>query len=87
MTNRAAYIDAAKAHPFSIREAPYPTPAANEIIIKSGAVAANPVDWKLQQFAFFPLNYPAVFGHDVAGEVVETGSEVKKLVKGSRVLA
>ena len=87
MSNQAAFIDAAKAHPFSVREAAYPTPKATEIVVRSRAVAANPVDWKLQDFAFFPIPYPNIFGQDVAGEVVEVGADVKGFPKGQRVLA
>ncbi len=84
--NRAAWLTAPKAWPFVVREAPYPTPLPDEIIIKSGAIAINPVDWKIQYRASFKLEYPHILGQDVAGEVVEIGSAVDSIQVGDRVL-
>ncbi|KAK3320219.1 zinc-binding oxidoreductase CipB [Cercophora scortea] len=85
--NRAAYIVAAKATPFQVREAPYPSPLPHEIVIKARAVAINPVDWKLQYLAIFNLKYPHILGEDVAGDVVEVGSAVDTIKVGDRVSA
>ena len=49
-------------------------------------MAINPIDWKLQERLFFPLNYPTILGLDLAGEVVEVGSSVSLFSKGDRVL-
>ena len=84
--NAAAYIMSAKAHPFVVREAPYPHPKEHEVVIKNSSVAINPVDWKLQAYAFWPLPYPFFFGEDAAGEVVEVGSAVRNVAKGTRVI-
>ncbi|KAK3690191.1 zinc-binding oxidoreductase CipB [Podospora appendiculata] len=84
--NRAAYI-VAKATPFQVREAPYPSPLPHEIVIKARAVAVNPVDWKLQYQAIFDLKYPHILGEDVAGDVVEVGSAVDTIKVGDRVTA
>ncbi len=47
----------------------------------------NPVDWILQDSAIFPLlDYPAVLGSDVAGEVVATGEGIRRFQVGDRVL-
>ena len=57
-----------------IKPAPYTAPGANEIVIRNRAVAINPVDTMTQaigDFIFPWLTYPAIFGSDVAGEVVE----------------
>lgn len=66
-----------------------PTPGPDEVVIKNGAVAVNPVDWKIQASggAFLKVWGPIVLGTDIAGEVHEVGSNVTKFKKGNRVLA
>lgn len=86
-SNRAAYIEAPKAHPLVVREAPYTSPQANELVIKNAAVAINPVDAAVQRFAFAPMPYPNIFGNDVAGIVEEVGEGVQDYKKGDRVIA
>lgn len=74
--------------PFEIKDTPYTSPSANEIVIKNRALALNPIDFKLQDVALFPfLKYPIVLGNDVAGEVVEVGTSVTRFKPGDRVLA
>jgi hypothetical protein len=84
--NRAAWLTA-PATPFAVREAAYPSPLPHEIVIRSGAVAINPVDWKVQYGSTFPITYPHILGEDVAGEVVEVGSAVDSVKVGDRVVA
>ena len=65
----------------------HPIPGADEILVRNGAVAINPVDWLLQDSAIFPwLDYPAILGSDVAGEIVAVGSGVGAFQVGDRVL-
>ena len=85
-SNAAAWIVEAKSNPLQVKEAPYSSPEADEVVIKNGAFAINPVDWKLQDYNMFPQNYPTIFGEDVAGEVVEVGGDVKDVKKGDRVI-
>ncbi len=85
-SNTAAWITAAKSKPFEVKEAPHWTPAENEILVQNHAVAINPVDGSMQSFAWLPLNYPTIFGHDVAGEVVAMGPKVTRFKLGARVL-
>ena len=88
-SNTAAWLTAAKANPLEVKSAPYTSPHENEIVIKNGAVAVNPVDWALQAMgeALFPwIVYPCILGEDVAGEVVEVGSAVSRFKPGDRVL-
>ncbi|KAJ4373998.1 hypothetical protein N0V83_002737 [Neocucurbitaria cava] len=88
-TNAAAWIPAPKQR-FQVKEASYPTPGPDEIITKNRAVAINPVDWILQDLgtsmAFGWIKYPFIFGHDVAGEVVQVGSKVTRFRIGDRVV-
>ncbi|MCJ1400369.1 hypothetical protein MMC11_003574 [Xylographa trunciseda] len=60
-----------------------------KIVVKNAAVAINPLDWMLQDqgdFLFSWIKYPAVFGTDVAGEVVEIGSGVTRFKVGDRIV-
>ncbi|OZJ04674.1 hypothetical protein BZG36_02563 [Bifiguratus adelaidae] len=85
-SNEAAWLVAEKVKPLEVKPATYTPPGEHEIVIKNAAVAINPADWLLQELAPFPLNYPTILGHDVAGEVVEVGSSVTRFRVGDRVL-
>ncbi|KAK6611422.1 Zinc-binding alcohol dehydrogenase domain-containing protein cipB 2 [Botrytis cinerea] len=74
--NHAAYLVEAKSNPLEVRKAPYPSPEPHTVVVKNHTIAINPVDWKLQDYAFIPLVYPFILGSDVAGEFVEVGSGV-----------
>jgi len=82
--NEAAWLDG-KAQKLRVAKADFPKPAADEIVIKNHAIAINPVDWKIQDYAMFIQEWPMVLGTDVAGEVVEVGADVRRFNKGDRV--
>lgn len=84
-SNTAAYLTAAKARPLEVKPAPLGEPTENQILIKNHAIAINPIDFKLQSKAVYPLSYPAILGEDVAGEVVSVGSNVSRFKPGDRV--
>lgn len=64
-----------------------PVPGANEVLIRNAAIAINPLDWLLQDYALLPwLSYPAILGSDIAGTIVAVGSGVQRLKVGDRVL-
>lgn len=84
-SNQAAWLKSTE--PLVVDKTEYPVPDEDEVVIKTHAVAINPVDWKIQQYGgggFISL--PAILGEDAAGEVVETGSAVKDFTKGDRVI-
>jgi NADPH:quinone reductase-like Zn-dependent oxidoreductase len=86
--NTALWLNEKRA-PFTIGPAAYPTPRADEIVVRVRAVAVNPFDRALQTMGdiITPwITYPFVVGSDVAGEVVEIGSGVTRLKVGDRVL-
>lgn len=85
-SNTAAWLTAPKSKPFEVKSAPLWTPAENEILVRNHAVAINPIDHSLQSFAWWPLNYPTILGHDIAGEVVAVGPNVTRFKQGARVL-
>jgi NADPH:quinone reductase-like Zn-dependent oxidoreductase len=65
---------------------PYPSlPGPDWVIIRTTAVALNPIDYK---HLFFPGEGSvegAVLGHDFAGVVEEVGEGVVNVKKGERV--
>lgn len=85
-TSSAAWLTAAKTRAFKVKPAPMWKPAGNEILVRNRAVALNLIDHSLQSSAVFPLDYPSILSHDLAGEVVEVGSSVTRFKPGDRVL-
>lgn len=75
--------------PFQVVSAPYTRPKENQIVVKSAAVAINPIDYELQDVGKKVLphvTFPLALGFDVAGEVVEVGSKVSRFKVGDRVV-
>jgi NADPH:quinone reductase-like Zn-dependent oxidoreductase len=73
-----------------VGSAPYTLPRTGELVIRTHAVAVNPVDWLIPligRFAYPWLRSPTVLGFDLAGEVVEVGPDVTRFQVGDRVLA
>lgn len=88
--NSAAWAPAikTKTSPLEVKPAPYTSPGKNEIVIKNGAVAINPVDYVDKELGMIYrwIKYPFVLGSDVAGEVVEVGKAVTRFRLGDRVV-
>lgn len=70
-----------------VADAEFPSPGADEILIKNHSLAINPVDWKIQDYGLFVKDWPTILGTDIAGEVVEVGSSVSGFKKGDRVIS
>ena len=71
-------------------DAPKPSPAKGELLVKVKAAGVNPVDWKIRSGMFrggLEFTMPATLGFDVAGEVAEVGEGVKKFKEGDKVFA
>ncbi|KAK3613751.1 hypothetical protein LTR56_027700 [Elasticomyces elasticus] len=83
-TNQAAWLDGAKQQ-LRIDKADMPKAGSDEIVVKTAAIAINPVDWKIQDSGYFIKTWPMILGTDVAGEVTEVGDDVKSFKKGDRV--
>lgn len=64
---------------------PVPTPGPDELVIRNYAIAANPVDWKIQEYQLAIKTYPTVLGSDACGIVTSLGADVKKFRVGQRV--
>src|SRR5436309_1806226 len=65
---------------------PDPVPKANEILIRVGAAALNPIDLYIRAgLVAMPLPKPFISGCDVAGTVAAVGPGVKHFKVGDRV--
>lgn len=67
-----------------VREIDIPSIGADEILVKVRAAGVNPVDWKTVLNGYF--NLPTILGSDIAGTVVEVGTEVKDYTPGDEVI-
>lgn len=67
---------------------PTPKPGPTECLIKVAAVDVNPIDTYFRS-GMIPakLNFPFILGRDLAGQVVEAGTQVKRFKAGDRVWA
>lgn len=85
-SNQAAWLTKANT-PLAVAAAPMPTPGPSEIVIRSRAVAINPLDTHMQKSGVFVQQWPTIFGCDVAGEVHDVGaSAASRFQKGDRVI-
>ncbi|WP_406290096.1 NADP-dependent oxidoreductase [Streptomyces sp. NBC_00209] len=66
-----------------------PKPGPGELLVAVRAAGVNPVDWKLRtgytRPGSEPQPFPAVFGSEAAGTVVETGPGVEGFAPGDEV--
>ncbi|EMC99879.1 hypothetical protein BAUCODRAFT_30290 [Baudoinia panamericana UAMH 10762] len=85
-TNLAAWTTS-KGSPIEVKEAPIPKPEPTEIIIRTAAVAFNPVDAYKYKLGMLITSFPFVGGCDVAGTVHAVGSAVTRFKPGDRVVA
>jgi NADPH:quinone reductase-like Zn-dependent oxidoreductase len=68
---------------------PEPPFGPDEVRVRVRATSINPIDWKLRSGAArarMPLQFPAILGRDLAGEVVDFGRDVTGFKKGQRVI-
>lgn len=87
--NRAAWLTGKQNEPLEVKTAPYTQPGQHEIVVKTRAIAINPVDASKQAMGdmmFGWIKYPFILGDDVAGEVVEVGPLVSRFQPGDRVV-
>ena len=72
-------------HDFRIEEFPSPEFGENECLVKVRACGVCHSEQHQWQEKIQGLEYPRRIGHEVAGEIVKTGSKVKKFNVGDRV--
>lgn len=73
-----------------LMDVPAPAPGPRDILVDVRAAGLNPVDFKFRQGklrAILRPKLPFVLGNELAGEVIATGSAVKRFRSGDRVFA
>jgi aryl-alcohol dehydrogenase len=71
---------------FEIRRVELGDPRADEVVVRIAASGMCQTDLHARDGYYPTLKYPAVFGHEGAGEVVATGSAVRKVRPGDHVI-
>src|SRR6476619_4060325 len=85
---KAAYIEATGPAEGSIKYAdlPKPQPGPSQVLVRTGAVAVNPIDTYLRNGAnYWELPKPFIIGCDLAGTVEAVGPQAKRFRPGDRV--
>jgi alcohol dehydrogenase len=70
---------------WEIRDLPTPKPCPTQVLIRIRASGICFTDIHLAQGKVIPVQFPAILGHEPAGEVVELGSAVTTVKIGDRV--
>ncbi len=83
--NEAAWIIQEKANPLVVGPGPKHAPGPHDVVIRNAYSAINPSEWKFQEWAYMPVQYPYILGADVAGEIVEVGPKITHFKVGQRV--
>ncbi|NYF09049.1 NADPH:quinone reductase-like Zn-dependent oxidoreductase [Leifsonia sp. AK011] len=86
--NSALWLSS-RAGELTLAPAPYTPPASGQVVVRTRAVAINPLDAIgafIYRVAFPWVRFPAIIGTDVAGEIVEVGAGVTRLAPGDRVI-
>ncbi|KAF5708529.1 zinc-binding alcohol dehydrogenase domain-containing protein [Fusarium mundagurra] len=89
LSNKAACLVSPNSPLIEVKSAPIPQPRPNELLVRTEAVAINPVDAVKQSMGnmmFEWLTYPLILGYDIAGKVVKAGAEVTQFKEGDRVV-
>ena len=81
---KAAYYETFKG-PVTITQLPDPIPAAKEVIIQVKATGLCRSDWHGWQGHDSDIQLPHVPGHELAGIIVATGSDIRSWKKDDRV--
>lgn len=72
------------------QELPKPEIKPNQVLVEVYATSVNPIDWKLRAGYLKQMldwSFPIILGWDVAGKIIEIGSEVKDYQVGDEVFA
>jgi alcohol dehydrogenase len=81
---RAVIYEAFRQRP-TVQTVPDPAPAPDGVVLKVGATGVCRSDWHGWMGHDPDIRVPHVPGHELAGEVVEVGSEVRRWRRGDRV--
>ncbi|WP_201543214.1 NADP-dependent oxidoreductase [Psychrobacter sp. H7-1] len=88
---KAAYINHyGKLDQIQFGDQPKPTIQSDEVLVKVHAVSINPLDLRMVEGEFkavIPVQFPFILGNDVAGVIVEVGTEVEHFKVGDEIFA
>ena len=79
----AVFMDAVES--IEVRTAPVPEPGRGEALLKVHSCAVCGSDIKIFRYGNKRLNYPVIVGHEIAGEIVKVGADVRAVKVGDRV--
>ena len=85
-----SYASYGPAEVLQFEDRPDPVTAADAVLIRVAAISVNPADWRLRngQFKrFMKLSLPFVPGNDIAGIVIQVGTNVSDFREGDAVFA
>ena len=71
--------------PFELVERPIPKPNSDQILIKLLSCGICKGDTSIKNTIFPGVKYPLVLGHEIIGEIIELGSNIKNLKKNDIV--
>lgn len=80
----AAQVFDADRTTFVIGEAPDPTPGPTDVVVRVAAAGLAPGIFNLMRMGSIPL-FPTIVGHEIAGTVVEAGSDADQGWVGQRI--
>ena len=91
-THHAAVMNKPNKNPLSITEIPssfqsQSNLSPDQVLIKVAYAGVNQIDYKLQDYDFLNISYPAIPGLDISGVIVSVGKNVTTLQPGNRVIA
>ena len=70
----------------TIEDLDIPQPGPGQILVKVGYCGCNWADTQMREGIYpHPTDYPVTLGLEIAGEVVDVGSQVSQLKPGQRV--
>ena len=67
--------------PFEIVQRPIPKPNSDQVLIKLLSCWICKVDTSIKNAIFPGVKYPLVLGHEIIGEIIELGSDIRNLKK------
>jgi NADPH:quinone reductase-like Zn-dependent oxidoreductase len=71
-------------------EVPIPIAGAGEVLVKLSSTSVNPIDYKIRRGdmkEIMPVQFPAILGYDLAGQVVALGEGVTGVKVNAFVMA
>ena len=71
--------------PFEIVERPIPKPNSDQVLIKLISCGICKGDTSIKNAIFPGVKYPLVLGHEIIGEIVDLGSDIKNIKKNDIV--